>query len=269
VERSSSSSRADVLEDGADGEDRSEIALLTRVERFAAGGAGALMTASGAYAVFATSNQAGAAALVIIGAALLLIGIQGTPLVRMTGGGNAVELERRKRRATVRRVRAIVETEDEPDRREALAEGAAAAEPALRPLADWVRYQNALHAQLLVLGDAQVELQTRDGRPDFLMTRGEATIAIEVKNVLDGAVSISASVARLRAFGSILPTLLVVNYKPTASAIEYAHSQGVEVVTWRDSRDNEALLAALNRLLQAPETRQAQERKPGPAQRSS
>jgi hypothetical protein len=66
----------------------------------------------GAYAVFASSNQAGTAILLILSAIFLLIGIQGTSLIRFSTGSNTVELERR-RRTVERAVKEIAREEPE------------------------------------------------------------------------------------------------------------------------------------------------------------
>jgi hypothetical protein len=54
-------------------------------ERLLAGIVGAAAGAAGTYTVFETSNQAGSAALIVVGAAFLLVGVQGTRLIRLGG----------------------------------------------------------------------------------------------------------------------------------------------------------------------------------------
>src|SRR6516162_7951910 len=56
------------------------------------------MWRGGGYAVFEKSNQAGTAMLLILAAIFLLIGVQGTPLIKFGSSSGSVELERRRRR---------------------------------------------------------------------------------------------------------------------------------------------------------------------------
>ena len=56
---------------------------------------GTVAGGAGGYVAFERSNQLGSAALLIIGAVFLVIGIQGTRLMRFTSGSNIVELEQR------------------------------------------------------------------------------------------------------------------------------------------------------------------------------
>jgi putative peptidoglycan lipid II flippase len=60
-------------------------ARLTRRQRQAAVAIGVLAGGSGAYAVFASSNQAGTFVLLLTALVFLLIGVEGTPLTRRTG----------------------------------------------------------------------------------------------------------------------------------------------------------------------------------------
>jgi putative peptidoglycan lipid II flippase len=65
-------------------------ARLTPRQRQAAIAIGVLAGGSGAYAVFASSNQAGTFALLLTALVFLLIGVEGTPLIRRTGTGISV-----------------------------------------------------------------------------------------------------------------------------------------------------------------------------------
>ena len=91
-------------------------------------GVGIAAGAGGGYAVFASGNQAGTAILLILSAIFLLIGIQGTSLIRFSTGSNTVELERRKR-TVERAVKEIAK--EEPERAAGIIEGAELALPAL------------------------------------------------------------------------------------------------------------------------------------------
>src|SRR6266702_5760117 len=71
---------------------------LVKWERICALAIGAICGGAGGYAVFEKSNQAGTAMLLILAAIFLLIGVQGTPLIRFGSSSGSVELERRRRR---------------------------------------------------------------------------------------------------------------------------------------------------------------------------
>jgi hypothetical protein len=78
-----------------------------------------------------STNQAGTAILLILSAIFLLIGIQGTSLIRFSTGSNTVELERR-RRTVDHAVKEIAK--DEPERAAGIIEGAGLALPPLSPI---------------------------------------------------------------------------------------------------------------------------------------
>ena len=71
----------------ADSQDHRDVehSRLTRPQRQAALGLGILAGGGGAYAVFASSNQAGTVVLLLIALVFLLIGVEGTPLLRRPG----------------------------------------------------------------------------------------------------------------------------------------------------------------------------------------
>src|SRR5580700_972047 len=71
---------------------------LVKWERICALIVGAVCGGAGGYVVFEKSNQAGTAILLILAAIFLLIGVQGTPLIRFGSNSGSVELERRRRR---------------------------------------------------------------------------------------------------------------------------------------------------------------------------
>lgn len=105
---------------------------MRKWERVAALCAGLVLGAVGCVAVFLSANQAGTTALLLAAAVFLLIGIQGTLLVRVSGGSNAAEFERRLRQETfIERV--TKEAEANPERAEAMVESASILEPELIP----------------------------------------------------------------------------------------------------------------------------------------
>lgn len=70
---------------------------LASLARAAAIFVGAVSAAAGTWAVFSSANQAGTAALLVMAVVFLLVGIQGTPLTKLTAGASSLEL------ATLRR----------------------------------------------------------------------------------------------------------------------------------------------------------------------
>ena len=76
---------------------------LVKWERICALAIGAICGGAGGYAAFEKSNQAGTAMLLILAAIFLLIGIQGTPLIKfgiaqeaLSWNGDAEEKSRRR-----------------------------------------------------------------------------------------------------------------------------------------------------------------------------
>jgi putative peptidoglycan lipid II flippase len=114
--------------------------LLTRRERQGALGIGVAAGVAGGFAVFATSNQAGTFALLLISLVFLLAGVEGTSLIRVRGSFSG-DLRRR-----VRPSHALRQADDEHDLRRAhgLAAGVAATEPEPTPRApaDIVSYRD-------------------------------------------------------------------------------------------------------------------------------
>jgi putative peptidoglycan lipid II flippase len=117
-------------------QDGSEASGTSSQQHFLAGrdrqvalGIGILSGGAGAYAVFATSNQAGTAMLLLISLVFLLIGLGGTSLMRLAGRSASAEL------AAQGRLRRVAE-EPNPERAAVLMEGIAIPEPRLIPGSD-------------------------------------------------------------------------------------------------------------------------------------
>jgi hypothetical protein len=65
-------------------------------ERLGSSVIGVACVGGGLYATFRSGNQGGTLALLLVGAAFLLMGLQGTPLVSIGSGDNRLRLERRR-----------------------------------------------------------------------------------------------------------------------------------------------------------------------------
>lgn len=144
---------------------------LDRWERAIALAVGVASGGGGGYAVFASTNQAGTAILLILSALFLLIGIQGTSLIRFSTGSNTVELERRRRR--VEQVAAEV-AKDDPERAAGIIEGAGLALPDIARADSWLEaplYERRLETAIVDLGYS-VRISP-DEAGDFIVTRQE------------------------------------------------------------------------------------------------
>ena len=207
------------------------------------------------YAVFASANQAGTAILLVISAVFSPIGIQGTPLTRLSTGSNTVELERRRR---VIEQKAMDVAENDPERAEGIIEGAGLAVPALRdfPYVEENLYQRRLVSAISELG---YESCTSGGVDPGLIVRDsnrDATIAVAVKYLKQSPLGDRMARNIMHQYDqSRLPLLIVTNVRLTKAALQaltyYTHADRkvpARSVQWRDSTDNDALRDALAEL---------------------
>jgi hypothetical protein len=212
---------------------------------------------SGAYAVFASSNQAGTAILLILSAIFLLIGIQGTSLIRFSTGSNTFELERRKR--GVEKAVAAAAKED-PGRAAGIIEGAEIALPSLGSFSasEAIVYEERVAAALNELGYYVSSLARPDISPDFLVMERGATgrvVFVEVKYRTRGRLEprVVAEIVS-RAYSQDASLLIVTNVDFSDQAAEVA-AKGVvrelpgRLVRWRDDSDTNALQQAVRELL--------------------
>jgi hypothetical protein len=206
--------------------------------------------------VFASSNQAGTAILLVLSAIFLLIGIQGTSLIRFSTGSNTFELERRKR--NVEQVAAEVAKED-PDRAAGIIQGAEIALPALGSFSqsEGLLYERRVETALLSMGYVSTGLRGVDYGYDFALSRAgdsEAKVYVEVK--YRRSARLDASTVRSLIDRSAFlraPFLIVTNADSTIASAAYAAEDGrefpVRLVRWRGESDNDALREALVELL--------------------
>jgi hypothetical protein len=218
---------------------------------------GVATAGAGAWAVFATDNQAGTALLLIVAVVLLLLGLQGTALRSLGGGEYRIELERRRWRAQ----RAVdLAANEAPEVEAAVVDAVNMIEPralSIRPPA--VRYEQGVRAAVERVG-ASVE---RVDWPAFTY-RGEKDRGVDIRAALaSGTVNIQV---KYRPRGPIgltdvrIATLgfqtsgfdggfLVVTNAPLSDEVRTHNSEAgeVEVITWNDERDDDLLLRALAR----------------------
>lgn len=212
----------------------------------------------GGYAVFATSNQAGSAALVLAGAAFLLIGLQGTRLVKLGGGGSSIEMARYEAAAQLVE---HAERERDPEKAEGMAEAAAMISPtvARSPRAEARRYEDELHRALErtgmtvrreVVWDRGVDfvVETSDGRRALIEAKPRRYGTLAWADVQDAMNQVNA-IAGVGDAG-----LLIVTSAPLSGEVQEFNNKPpvtarpVEVISWNDERDDGILARALMRV---------------------
>ncbi|MEU5780122.1 hypothetical protein [Micromonospora lupini] len=226
---------------------------LSTPERLGAATLGIFVCGGGGWAVFSTDNQAGSAVMVIVGAAFLLMAVQGTPLIRLGTGDNGVELDRRRRR--VERAIEQARQEDSPEVAAGIVEGASIIEPILFRSP---RYRGDLYESkiALALQEAGIMVSRRgmDYGPDLLAETSMGLAAIDVKyreRGLLGMRDIRQAESLASRFGRV--GVLVVSNAPLSPEVERYNADEnnrlVEAVTWNDEKDSGLLARALMRVM--------------------
>jgi hypothetical protein len=243
-----------------------ESVPLSKIERSAAISLGVLATTAGSWAVFATENQAGSAALILIGAAFCLMGLQGTPLIRFGSGNNSLELERRRKR---RQVEIAVRTAESAQALEAIVEGASILDPGIVDTLAWQSsiYQTRVMLAVKSMGafvgieDADIsgaDLVLRwnpDGSKSAPATwRGSSRKMVEIslKYLSEGQKLRSLQIPREdgRPNEYAVPMIVVTN-APISAVLEEKIAEGqcgiTDAVTWNSESDNPKLASAIRR----------------------
>jgi hypothetical protein len=212
-------------------------------------------TGVGTYAVFESENQAGTALLLVVGVVLSLIGLQGTPLRRFGSGEHSVEL------ATIRRRLADVVNqaarEESPAVAAAVADAARAVDPGASVRPAWQIYEEAVRRAIgRANGIIESNYQYGRGRAidaRVLMPRGKVSVEIKYRSRgAFGSRDIADASAQLRAAGLEGGHLIITNAPLSAEAQHHnsessPETNGVEVITWNDERDDDLLARALLR----------------------
>lgn len=220
---------------------------LRRWERVAALIVGLVAGVVGGCAVFKSGNQAGTAALLVIATVFLLIGVQGTSLIRFASGSNSVEMERRRR--NVAQALALASEEDSSERALGIVEGAAIAEPRL--VQSWVLYERRVANAVMLLGYL-ADIQRVDSVHFDLRIQNESgqSIYAELKYYSSGryiSTDVVRSIAGLTAtMAHSVPVVLISNTSLTKSARALASRlEFLSYVLWDGERDNERLSETL------------------------
>jgi hypothetical protein len=232
--------------------------LLFSWERVTAATLGAGGAFFGGLAVFTTSNQAGSAVLLLISAAFLLIGIQGTPLTKLTSGSNTLELEKRRiSQRLFRRAR----REKDPEVAQAYEEAASLVVQGShrRPetLAEAARdYEHRVRQAFYRISAAEAQPASElDSPVDFVATKGDSRTAVIVKyrRHVIGIKEIEAASGEVTRSG--LPLMVVTNAPLSSKVQEFNSTWGdrhprAEVVTWRNEASDQLLLRVFTRTAQ-------------------
>jgi hypothetical protein len=221
----------------------------------------------GAYAVFASANQAGTAILLVLSAIFLLVGIQGTSLIRFSTGSNTVELERRGRGVAQRAEETAKKiAKQEPGRALGILEGARLALPALGPISEHTvtsllaaEYEITLSAAISAMGYIVTGAElTAESHPDLLAEdpKGHEVVGVKAQYVHQAPPeSRGPESGRLvgppRTEGK-LPLLIVTNSPVSARQSDWARTTErkapMRMISWRDGSDNQILQDSLTEL---------------------
>jgi hypothetical protein len=235
---------------------------LLRWERAVAIIIGVAFAGVAIFALFRSTNQAGTAALLLVAAAFLLIGVQGTALVRFGSGSTSVELDRRAE-AAVQRADEVAE--QDPQLAMGILEGAAIIDPKVGPAASAFRaisYENAVRQALERTRPKDASVMAAEPPIDL------AVLASSGKVLVSGVYRRSRSLQQIdlaplvssRQLEDAIGGLAVTNQTLSPSVAAYiadAARQGVkiEAVTWDGPENDRDLREALSRLLNPADSR--------------
>ena len=212
----------------------------------------------GCYAVLVSENQAGTALILLTGAVLLLLGLQGTPLRRLGSGEHSLELAALRRKQRAIEVIAEVTREQPPEIAAAVIEAVDAIEPHSRdPRLRAMRYEAMVKEAIERVG-GQVPSASGSSGPDFgfdLFARVPAgEVVVEVRHrsarplslydVMDANRRVSADVDG----GLVLVTNSIVSARIQQYNDENASDPTqFEVVRWNGRADDDQLARTLAR----------------------
>lgn len=210
---------------------------------------GVIAGGAGGYVAFERSNQLGSAVLLVIGAVFLIVGIQGTRLMRFTSGSSIVELEQKKRIIAD----AIEKAQDEGNIEKAsgIVEGAAIAAPALG-LAQNVGLQYELQVASAIVGMGYLATPSSplDRGWDLIVTDGnDRMVFADLKRLSRPVPRGLVGPLINRALTMPVPVVLITYTELSRVAQEAVSASGnLEVVQWRDEDDNDRLAETLRRM---------------------
>lgn len=228
-----------------------ETSLLFIWERLIAALLGAGGVFFGGLAVFTTSNQAGSAVLLLVSAAFLLIGIQGTPLTKLTSGSNTVQLEKRR---IVRRLKIAAREADDSKTSKVYEDAASIVQSPAWSASGSIavsgrKFEHRIHEAFQRIGVNALPMSRSDSSADFIVGDNETRVAVVVKyrrHVL-GMRDVDESLGMVTRTG--LPLLIVTNAPLSSKVQEFNSTWGdrrprVEIITWHSEASDELLRRA-------------------------
>lgn len=257
-----------------DTNDSSQIVGLAWWERVAAGIVGTAGGMAGSFAVFHTANQAGSAALLLLGSVFLLISVQGTAIRR--ANKDSVELDRRTAPKLVfRQAEKVLEENGTVGARQFI-DGAVTSNPMIvdspqlaafeNSVAEVERYEVDLMSALSRVSNWHAH---RGGHYDDrgaieLVGKSHGDFAYVYVLYVSPSQPANYSAARMRVLKALdevsdwIPTVIVTNMiipGPLGLPLKGQDSlfpQRVEVVTWRGVDDDDGLGEAIAKVLTHP-----------------
>jgi hypothetical protein len=233
---------------------------MTGVERFGALALGILLGGFGFLAMFITENEAGTAIALLLGGVLILVGLQGTQVLKL--GKEGGELARRE----ILSERVTDEAEERPDVAQAMIEAYEIADPRARndPVVaralDTVRasqeYQRRVAAVLreAAAPNASVRMSGRiDGPADLAILSAEGNITIELVFAPDRSLRMRdierarRRVQKAEADAALIITNSPAIYPDARRALD-APGPSVEVVQWTGTEGARPISAAVDAL---------------------
>lgn len=229
---------------------------LLRWERTVAVIIGATFAGVAIYALFNSANQAGTAALLLVAAAFLLIGVQGTALVRFGTGSTSVELDRRAA-AAVQRADEVAAVD--PQLAMGILEGAAIIEPRIGPAASAFRaisYENAVGQALERVRPDGASVTAAETPIDLtvLAPSGKVLVSVVYRRSRSLQQIDLAPLVGSRQLEDAAGGLVVTNQTLSSSVADYIADAAkrdikLDAVTWDGPVDDHDLGIALSRLL--------------------
>lgn len=232
---------------------------LSMLQRVVAGVAGAAALGAGGASVFMTSNQAGSVALVGVGALLLIVAVNGSPLLGAKFKDYELTMAPRRRKVVEQ---AKHEDPEEGQRKLDVLEQldpASREDPAVIN-AHALLYQKEVEAAIVrtlakIPGASMVRTDGFEpGRTNLQVRASERTVDVELlystnhRFMSIEAFEFSLTEGRI----SRIPRILVTNMRAPAALIELLDSEmapranPVQIVRWQDYQDDKALACALH-----------------------
>jgi hypothetical protein len=232
---------------------------MSNAERFGAFVFGSVLAAVGLLAMFTTKNEAGTAVAILLGAVLILVGLQGTQILKL--GGKDVNAEWARREMLVKKVREVIE--EEPSVAKAMIEGYQIADPnarqdpavveALNKISASVDYQRQLTQVLRSAAgpNAALSVEPSPGKPDFMILDRDATVLVEAIYAPDRALnaqhidSVLGRLNRSNANGAVIVTNAKAIH-PRAAAVTNAPDSLLVVAQFAGPEDTERVYEAVD-----------------------